>query len=111
MIRRCLVDTNVIVRHLVGDDERLARLSSRLFEACDRGELVLVVLPAVLAESVFVLESFYEHPRPDIARVLSGLIVSPGIELTDTALHLDALRRYGTSKMHFVDCLIVATAV
>jgi len=29
-----------------------------------------VVLPAVLAECVFVLDSFYQHPRGDIATAL-----------------------------------------
>lgn len=110
MIGRRLVDTNLIVRHFVQDDEKLARTAGRLFEACDRGELVLVLLPAVVAECVFVLESFYERPRADIARVLSSLIASPGVELAGSAVHLDALSRYGTSKLHFVDCLIAATA-
>jgi len=110
MTRRRLVDTNLIIRYLVKDDERLTRVSARLFEACDRGELILVLLPTVVAECVFVLESFYEHSRTAIARVLSSLIASPGIELAEAAVHLDALSRYGTSKFHFVDCLIAATA-
>jgi predicted nucleic acid-binding protein len=28
----------------------------------------------------------------------------------DAAIHLDALDRYARSKVHFVDCLIAATA-
>ena len=35
----------------------------RDFGGCDRGELTLVVLPTVVAECVFVLGSFYMHPR------------------------------------------------
>jgi predicted nucleic-acid-binding protein len=72
--------------------------------------VVIVVLPAVLAESVFVLESFYEHPRGDIASALGRLISSPGVEISGTAIHLDALDRYRRTKIHFVDCLIAATA-
>ncbi len=34
----------------------------------------------------------------------------PIIELADLAVHLDALGRYATSKMHFVDCMIAAHA-
>jgi predicted nucleic-acid-binding protein len=56
--------------------------------------LGLVVLPAVLAECVFALESFYEHPRADIAAALSQLISSPGVEISETAVHIDALERY-----------------
>jgi predicted nucleic-acid-binding protein len=107
---RRLVDTNLIVRFLVQDHQKHARAATKLFEASDRGDLTLVILPAVIAECVFVLESFYKHNRIDIARVLAALISSPGIQLTDAALHLDALNRYGGSKAHFVDCIIAAHA-
>ena len=110
MSRRRLVDTNLIVRYLVQDHERHAKAAGKLFDACDRGDVVIVVLPAVLAESVFVLESFYEHPRGDIASALGRLISSPGVEISGTAIHLDALDRYRRTKIHFVDCLIAATA-
>jgi len=109
--KRRLIDTNLIVRYLVQDHEKHAKAASRMFEACDRGEVVLVVLPAVLAECVFVLESFYEHGRADIASALNRLISSPGVEIGDTAIHVDALDRYGRTKLHFVDCVLAANAV
>jgi predicted nucleic acid-binding protein len=107
--KRRLVDTNLIVRYLVQDHEKHAKAAGKLFDACDRGDVVIVVLPAVLAECVFVLESFYEHPRGDIASALGRLISSPGVEI-DAAIHLDALDRFRKTKVHFVDCLIAATA-
>ena len=110
MSKRRLVDTNLIVRYLVQDHEKHAKAVGKLFDACDRGDVVIVVLPAVLAECVFVLESFYEHPRGDINSALGTLISSPGVEINETAIHLDALDRYRKTKVHFVDCLIAATA-
>ena len=109
MSKRRLVDTNLIVRYLVQDHEKHAKAAGKLFDACDRGDVVIVALPAVLAECVFVLESFYEHPRGDIASALGRLISSPGVEI-DAAINLDALDRYRRTKVHFVDCLIAATA-
>ncbi len=110
MTPRRLIDTNLIVRHLVQDHEQHAQSAAKLFAACDRGELTLVVLPAVLAECVFVLESFYEHPAGAIATVLSALISSPGVQIPELAIHLDALDRYRKTQIHFVDCLLAATA-
>jgi len=107
---RRLLDTNLIIRYLVQDQERQARAAGKLFEACDRGDLVVAVLPVVLAECVFVLESFYDHPRAEIAAALSGLISSPGVEINGAAIHLDALDRYRRTNLHFVDCLLAATA-
>ena len=111
MSARRIVDTNMIVRHLVKDHEPHAKAAARLFKACDRGDLTLVILPAVLSECVFVLESFYKHPRADIAKVMGLLLKSPGIDVPDLSIHLDALDRYGNTKVHFVDCTIAATAV
>ena len=110
MSNRRLIDTNLIVRYLVQDHEKHAKAAGKLFEACDRGYVVIVVLPAVLAECVFVLESFYEHPRGDIASALGTLISSPDVEVNEAGIHLDALNRYRRTKVHFVDCLIAATA-
>ena len=108
--KRKLVDTNLIVRYLVQDHEKHAKAAGRLFDACDRGDVVIVVLPGVLAECVFVLESFYEHPRGHIVAALGSLIASPGVEISSVEIHLDALHRYQKTKVHFVDCLIAATA-
>jgi len=105
-----LIDANLVVRYLVQDHDKYARAAGRLFDACDRVDVVIVVLPVVLAECVFVLESFYRHPRTDIASALGRLISSPGVEISEVTIHLDALNRYRGTKAHFVDCLIAATA-
>jgi predicted nucleic acid-binding protein len=108
--KRRLVDTNLIVRYLVQDHEKHARAAAKLFEACDRGDVVIVLLPVVLAECVFVLESFYQLPRKSIAAALGTLVSSPGVEIDEPSLHADALDRFGKTNVHFVDCMIAATA-
>ena len=111
MSKQRLVDTNLIVRYLVQDHDKHARAAGKLFDACDRGDVGIVVLPVVLTECLFVLESFYKHPRTDIASALGRLISSPGVEISEVTVHLDALNRYKKTKAHFVDCVIGATAV
>jgi len=110
MSQRRLIDTNLIIRYLVQDHARHAKAAGKLFDACGRGEMTLVVLSVVVAECVFVLESFYKQPSTDIAQVLGSLVSNPGVELDELAMHLDALERYGKSRMHFVDCMLAATA-
>jgi predicted nucleic acid-binding protein len=52
------VDTNVLIRHLTGDPVEMAtRATSYL-----RTETELLVTDLVVAETVYVLESFYETP-------------------------------------------------
>ncbi len=107
---RALIDSNLVIRHLVQDHPSHARAASKLFDACDQGTITLVLLQSVLSECVFVLESFYKHPRTEIARVLMQLISSPGIEMKDREILLNALERYGRTKVHFVDCTLAAYA-
>ena len=111
MSSRRLVDTNLIVRHLTQDHAAHAEVAAKLFAACDRGDLTLVLLPAVLAECVFVLESFYKHPRERISHVLRDLLSANGLEIDDVDLHREALRRYAEGNLHFIDCTLAAAAV
>ena len=46
----------------------------------------------------------------DIASALGRLISSPCVEIDRAAIRLDALDPYRKTKVHFVDCLIAATA-
>jgi len=109
-MNRQIIDTNVIVRHLVQDDKSLSAQAGELFARCDRGEIKLVILSAVVAECVFVLECFYQHSRDKIAATLAVVISSPGVELAEMETHLAALKHYTQTKLHFVDCLIAAHA-
>jgi hypothetical protein len=73
--------------------------SYRTTDAASRGDVVIAALPVVLAECVFVLESFYRHPGTDIASALGRLISSPGVEIGEVTVHLDALNRYKGNEL------------
>ncbi|MGH9479920.1 MAG: PIN domain-containing protein [Terriglobales bacterium] len=110
MTARCLLDTNVLLRLLVPDDAAQAAAAERLMAACERGEVTAVVTDLVLAECIFVLESFYKRSRAAITAALLPLISHPGIETPRRAICIDALERFQRSRLHFVDCWLVATA-
>ena len=110
MNRRILIDTNVVVRYLVQDEPRHAAVAGQLFAASDRGEMALILLPEVLAESVFVLGSVYDLSRSQIAKALHGLVAAPGVQIPNPDIYIEVLKRYATSSLHFVDCVLAATA-
>lgn len=110
MSERRLVDTNVVVRFLVRDRSPEVAAAVRIFDRCGAGDLTLILLPTVLAECVYVLESFYEASRAKIQEGLTALLSSPAMEIEGRATLIDSLRRYAESNMHFVDCLLAATA-
>jgi predicted nucleic-acid-binding protein len=67
------LDTNILVRFLVRDDEKQAQaVYSRFKQAESAREVLFVPLPVVL-ETIWVLESAYDLARPDILDALDGL--------------------------------------
>ena len=80
-------------------------------EPAEAGKVRLAVLPMVLAEAVFVLTGFYEHPRSKVAEVLSHLISSPGFQNDEPERMLHALKLFGSGKLDFVDCYLAAASI
>jgi predicted nucleic-acid-binding protein len=101
-----LLDTNVIVRHLTGDPPADARRATAALAAADR----LVVTDVVFAETVFVLESFYEAPRESVATRMRSLLAMPSVVVLDRDLLLRALELYEVDRLDFAEAHLVATA-
>ena len=100
------VDTNILVRHLTGDPPQQAARASRFLAAAD--ELLLADL--VVAEVVYVLESFYEVPRARVAELVRAIIAFPAIVVLDAAMLLRALEVYETARLDFAEAYLVAQA-
>jgi uncharacterized protein len=107
------VDASIFIRLLTQDDLEKARRSFDLFQRANRGEIELVTSEAVVAEVVYVLSSprLYGTPRNEIATRLGAMLVSSGLRLAYKPTVLDALKRYGSTNLHFVDCLCVEHAL
>lgn len=103
---RAYVDTNVLLRFLTGDPPDLAAQARALMEAVDRGEVTLVVDELVVAEMVWVLQSFYGHPAKAIARVLQELLSHEGLQVEDKPGLLTALSYFADRNVDFTDALL-----
>jgi predicted nucleic acid-binding protein len=100
------IDTNVLVRHLTGDPPAMAARAT----ACLRQERELLLTDVVAAETVYVLESFYEAPRADVAQALRSLVAFESIVCVDPALLLRATEVYETERIGFAEAYLVACA-
>jgi predicted nucleic acid-binding protein len=100
------VDTNILIRHLTGDPPDQAARATAFLAAAD--ELLLPDL--IVAEVVYVLESFYEVPVDEVARLVRSVIAFPPIRTLDPALLLRALEVYETHRIDFAEAYLVALA-
>jgi predicted nucleic acid-binding protein len=89
----------------------MAVKARRLVEQADQGEIVLVVLPVIVAELVYTLESFYGMERKEVATHLLSFLQSRGIEAIESARIADALTRCRDRNAHFADAYLAASAV
>ena len=108
MATRYLVDTNVLVRFLTGQPPEMAAAAKALVESANEGAVVLEVLPVIVAETVYTLESFYEIDRKDVASKLLVFLQSRGIKLHERERVLDALARHRDHNLHFADAYLAA---
>jgi predicted nucleic-acid-binding protein len=101
-----LLDTNVLIRHLTGDPPAQARRATAFLARADE----LLVPDLIVAEVVYVLESFYEVKRRRLAELVRAIIVSPGISVVDEPLLLRALEVYEVERIDFAEAYLVASA-
>ncbi len=100
------VDTNVLVRHLTGDPADLATRATAYLGS----ERELLLTDLVAAETVYVLESFYEAPRDEVASAVRSLVAFDAIVCVDPALLLRAIEVYETDRLDFAEAYLVACA-
>jgi predicted nucleic-acid-binding protein len=74
-------DTNVLVRAIVGDDERQSKAAQAELA---NAEIVAVALPA-LCELVWVLSQGYKRPSADIAQVILRLMNAANVVMNRPA--------------------------
>ena len=100
------LDTNVLIRHLTGDPPAQARRARAFLAAA--GELLLPDL--IVAEVVYVLESFYEVERERVAELIRAVIGFPAVVVVDEPLLLRALEVYEVDRIDFAEAYLVASA-
>lgn len=103
---KALLDTNVLVRHLTGDPPGLARRATRFLSEAP----ALVLSEIIVAELVYVLESFYEVERATLADLVRAVIAFPAIEMQRPGEMLRALELYERQRLDFAEACLVARA-
>ncbi len=76
------VDTNVLVRAVVGDDPAQASIAAK---ALTDAELIAVALPC-LCEFVWVLRRVYDFPPSDAASAIRALIAAANVAVNRPAV-------------------------
>jgi predicted nucleic-acid-binding protein len=104
------VDTNILIRFLIGDDEQQTKKVYKTFKKAESGKKELFVSLLIVLELIWVLESVYEIPRDEIVASLSDLLLMPILKFE----HKSTLQQFVISaqrnKYDLSDLLIAHSA-
>ena len=102
------VDTNVLVRFLVRDDEAQFDKARKLIRREVAAGSGVFVNQLVLLETEWVLRSRYSLPKTLIIEAISGLLEASNVRFEDEPAIEEALFIWKDTAADFADCLIGA---
>jgi predicted nucleic-acid-binding protein len=109
MKKKEIIDTNVLIRFLVADNKEQFNQAKNYFHEAEIGKRKLVITPLVIAETCFVLESFYKKTKKEIAGTIETLLLPSWLIVEQKEILLSLLNWY-RQGLHFVDSYLLAWA-
>jgi predicted nucleic-acid-binding protein len=103
-----LLDTNIVIRFLVGDNEEHLAKSTEYFEQIELGSMEVEILSDVLMEAFFVLTKFYKLPKIEVISDLKTILSFEGVVNKDKVILFETLSIIENKNIDFVDALICA---
>lgn len=104
----CFLDANIFIRYLTNDDPAKADRVEHLLERAAEGQIHLVTTELVIAEVVWVLESFYKLDNRTIGPMIRAILATPGLEVINGPLLEKAVEHYLGRNIDFIDGYIAA---
>jgi predicted nucleic acid-binding protein len=100
---RLFADTNLFLRYLTNDIPQQADAVKTLLRRAAAGEVTLLTNSLVIAEIVWVLETVYRLSRPSIAEKVLAILNTPGLEVPEAEILLQAIAWYKEQNLDFAD--------
>ncbi len=103
-----LIDTNVIIRFLVGDNEEQFKTACEIFYEIEKSQKQVIILDSVFMEVFFVLTKFYNLPKAEVLNDLKSILALSGVINDDKVILNETFNLIENKNIDFVDALICA---
>ena len=107
-VKVAVIYTNVLIRYLTNDEPQKAKAVESLLNKASDGELRILIPSIVIAELVWVLESYYRMEAEGIAELVEAILSTPGVEVTDKGIIASALKLYRDNSIDLIDAWIIS---
>lgn len=108
-MKKEVVDTNVLIRFFVGDNKVQQKKASSWFSRAQKGKKKLIIKTLIVAETCFVLESFYKKQRNEISDVFEVFLSQSWLAVEERNVMLSLWTWY-REGFHFVDSYLLSWA-
>jgi predicted nucleic-acid-binding protein len=105
------IDTNILLRLLVRDDEDQVRIVEQFMASHCSTQQPGYVSQLVIAELAWVLKDVYGYHRPQIASAINGLLKVASLEVESDDDIKDTVSDFVSTSAGFTDCLLARTNV
>lgn len=105
-----LVDANVIVRFVVRDDKEFFVKAEELFLAAGNGKIKIYVDEVGVAETIWILTSFYQKPKGEVVDALQLLLGQNWVLNPRKKLIVKALEMFQMNNLSYIDCWLAVVS-
>ncbi|MDP3296715.1 MAG: PIN domain-containing protein [Thermodesulfovibrionia bacterium] len=103
---KAFIDTSVILRLLVKDDDIKRKAVEKLLKGAKDKGITLYLLPVAIMETVFVLEKVYKIEKKKIKELLMAILNTPEIKNEMEDVFRKALEVYESKNVKFADAVM-----
>ena len=97
------LDTNIFIRFLTDDVPEKVDACEEIFKKAVEKQETLFTTDLVIAEIVWVLESFYELPKNEVQDKVEKILNTPNLICPHKDLILSALVLYSEKNIDYID--------
>ncbi|MBN1273536.1 MAG: PIN domain-containing protein [Candidatus Aminicenantes bacterium] len=97
------LDTNIFIRFLTDDVPEKVDACEEIFKKAVEKRETLFTTDLVIAEIVWVLESFYELPKNEVQDKVEKILITPNLICPRKDLILSALILYSEKNIDYID--------
>lgn len=105
-MNRAFVDTSVLLRFLIKDDDLKTRAVEKLLLTGPGKGTSLHILPVTMLEIVWVLEKVYKFGKKEVRELAEAIINTPQLKVEMGDVFLKVLKSYEEKNVKFADAVM-----
>ena len=103
---KAFIDTSVILRILVKDDDIKRKASEKLIKEAKQKGITLFMPPVAVLETVWVLEKVYKYDRKTVREFVEAILNTPHLKIEMEDVFKKAIEVYESKNVKFADAVM-----